>query len=439
MVVIGRRQLYKTEPLRSWPRAKELRLGYYKRYATIKESGGVRWAGGAWAFHSVPRGLGDDVVALAGEPYAAAVAATAELSNECLEATEARGWARDLCAYMRNYFGSMYLDKYVFGGPFPKPDFCFQTHICCTHTKWYQHVSEYEGIPYFGIDAGLGPFNDMTPTRVDYLVAQLQDAIEWMEKVTGRQYDDEKLFHAVYNECRVSSLWAEICALNKAIPAPLDEKTMFGLYVLSSLDNHDDDLVSYYQELRDEVRYRVENQIAALATERCRLISDSQPPWSALKLWRHFEKFGAVSVGSLYTFGLIGIWDDLPDGTWGPAVLPQDKGVVLKTREDALRTIAEWTLRKPIWQSFQDQNVKTQMMLRIIREWHVDGAFLHYNRGCEGSSLGIAENRLGLLKEGVPVMSFEANMGDAREIDLPRILARADAFMESLGLDKLED
>jgi benzoyl-CoA reductase subunit B len=59
---------------------------------------------------------------------------------------------------------------------------------------------------------------------------------------------------------------------------------------------------------------------------------------------------------------------------------------------------------------------------------------LHYNRGCEGLSLGIAENRLAIQKAGFPVMVFEGNMGDEREFDEVKTQARIDAFMETLGV-----
>ena len=38
-------------------------------------------------------------------------------------------------------------------------------------------------------------------------------------------------------------------------------------------------------------------------------MSDTQPPWGFLKVFRYLEEYGAVSVGSLYTFGLEGIWE----------------------------------------------------------------------------------------------------------------------------------
>ena len=64
---------------------------------------------------------------------------------------------------------------------------------------------------------------------------------------------------------------------------------------------------------------------------------------------------------------------------------------------------------------------------------------LHYNRGCEGLSIGIAENRLALIDKGYPVMTFEGNMGDEREFDEAQTASRIDSFMETLGLEMIEE
>lgn len=430
---------YPTKPLDCWNKAKELRMKYYQKYA---EPGKLRWSGSAWALDSVPAGLGEDVVQLTGEPYAASIAHDRDFALQCLEATESKGWARDLCAYMRIYWGAMYLDRYHFGGPYPRPNFCFQTQICCSHGKWYEHVSEHENIPYFGIDVGVGPHEEikgLNDSRITYVVDQCQEAIEWMEKVTGRRYNDELLIDAVKTEFRSTSTWAKICTLNKAVPAPLDEKSMLALYVFGTLNKHDKEFADFYDLLLAEVQDRVANGIAATPYERCRLITDTQPPWYFLHLYRYLEQFGAVSVGSLYVFGLIGIWEDQPDGSWGPAKTPMEKGIDIKTREQALRLMVDWNLRKPQWQLFYDPQLKTDMMVKMAKEWKLTGAILHYNRGCEGVCIGIAENRLGLIKAGIPVMTYEGNMGDEREFDEPRTLARIDSFMESMGLSKVMD
>jgi benzoyl-CoA reductase subunit B len=429
---------YPTRPLACWGKAKELRQTYYREYATAHERGALRWAGGAWSLGAVPAGLGRDVHSLTSEPYAASIAWNKDLSERCMEAVEKRGYARDLCSYMRNYWGSLLLDEYAFGGPFPKPDFIWQDHICCSHAKWYQVVCDLEpGIPYFCVDVSVGPYIELNEHRLSYVVGQLHDGIEWLEKVTDRTYDDGLLIEAVQNECRATSVWAELCALNKAVPAPLDEKSMYSLYALGTLMKHDRRVADFYEELRDEVADRVEHGIAAVANERCRVMSDTQPPWGFLEMFRYLEEFGCVSVGSLYTFALIGVWEEQADGTWGPRPTPMAQGIEISDRDQALRILAEWNLSKPEWQHFYSPHLKSEMMVRIAREWQLDGVMLHYNRGCEGLTVGIAENRLALLEAGFPVMTFEGNMGDEREFDKARTYARIDSFMETLGLRKL--
>jgi benzoyl-CoA reductase subunit B len=425
---------YPTEPLKCWNKAKELRDKYYRDYAAAHENGGLRWTGGAWSFDALPAGLGHDVFPITGEPYAASMAFNKEFSLKALEAAEGKGWARDLCSYMRNYWGSMYLDEFNFGGKYPKPDFAFQDHICCSHAKWYQHVAEFKHIPYFCIDLSVGPYKDLDNDRLMFVVNQMHEAVEWLEKTTGRTFNDELLIEAVKNDCRLTSTWAEICALNKTIPAPLDEKTMYSLYVFGTLQKSRGEFADFYEELLEEVKDRVARGIAAVPNEKCRLMSDTQPPWGFLKVFRYLEGFGAISVGSLYTFGLIGMWADQPDGSWGPRPTPMKLGIPIDSRDQALHVLADWSLSRPEWQHFYDADLKSKMMLRIVKEWKLDGVMLHMNRGCEGLSCGISENRLSISDAGVPVMTFEGNMGDEREFDESKTRDRIDAFMETLGV-----
>ena len=428
---------YPTEQLKCWKKAKELREQYYINFAKAKEKGGIRWSGSAWALDAIPAGLGNDVYSLTGEPYGAAIAIDKKFNKECQDAAESYGFARDLCAYMRTYWGSIILNKYPFGGEFPKPDFNFQTQICCSHAKWYQAAAKLEhDTPTFFIDVSVGPYNEMTSERLDYVTNQGLEAVEWLEKTTGRKFNDELFIEAVKNEMRSTSLWAAICCENKVKPAPLDEKTMYSLYVLATLSKSSKWCADFYQECLDEVKDRVKRGIAAVPNERCRVMSDTQPPWGFLKVFRYLEEYGAVSIGSLYTFGLEGIWETKPDGSWGPRTLPWEKGIEMNTREQAMRLYADWNLSKPQWQHFYDPRLKTEMMKTIVKEWQVDGVMLHLNRGCEGLSLGIMENRLGLAASGIPVMTFEGNMGDEREFDLGRTQNRVDSFMETLGLKR---
>lgn len=429
--------MYETRPLKTWARAKDFRDRYYKEYAEAHEKGKIRWVGGAITLDALVAGLGDQAF-MCSEGYGASIGNNPKFALECQEALEARGFARDLCAYLRNYLGSMYINKYLWGGEFPRPDFALQAHACCLHAKWYQHVAEHEDIPHFSIDVAMGETAEVKnhPQRVEYVTQQSLDAIEWMEKVTGRKYDDEKLIDAVYQESENTSLWAEICELNKAVPAPLDEKSMYSLYVLAVLWKSHKEVGEIYRELKQEVEERVRDRIAALPTERFRIIHDLQPPWGFLKIFRYMEQYGVVSVGSVYSFGLMGAWDFI-DGHLVPAVPLKRQGVVLKTREEAVRAMCDWYLtKKPILDTFHVAWPKSNYMLSLMRDWGAQAAIMHYNRGCEGLSLHVAENKLALSRAGIPVMTYEGNMADDREFDPEAAMARVDTFMESLGLKK---
>ena len=435
---------YPTEPLKCWSKAKELRQEWYRDFDLAHEKGGLRVMGSAWAFDAVPLGLGRDVRWITGEPYGASCAFNKPLSAKFLSAAERFGFARDLCAYMRNYWGSILCDEYAFGGEFPKADFAFSQHICCSHAKWYQNACELEGgnVPFFGIDVGAGPCPPFAPKmykhRVKYVADQLLDSIDWMEKVTGREYNDELFFEAAWNDIRSTHTWAKICMLNRAVPAPLDEKTIYSLYVFGTLQKSNGKFADFFEnDLLPEVQDRVDRGIAAVPNEKARIMTDTQPPWGFLSIYRYLEKWGVVSIGSLYTFGLEGMWlYDKETMDLRPRPMPEKRP---ETREEACMMLADWHLTKPEYQHYYSPEYKTLMMDAIAKKWNVDAIVLHYNRGCEGLSVGIAENRLGLLERGHKVLTYEGNMGDEREFDKEGVEKRFDIFMEGMGLTKEEE
>src|SRR3972149_10836473 len=96
---------YKTKPLNSWKRAKELRDQTYQEIGEARSNGKMIVTGGTEGFVALPAGLGDYVY-LGGEPYGATVGSDPAFSQLATEAWEARGFSRDMCSYVRNYLGS---------------------------------------------------------------------------------------------------------------------------------------------------------------------------------------------------------------------------------------------------------------------------------------------------------------------------------------------
>ncbi len=436
---------YKTKGLDCWGRAKELRMKYYQDYREAHDRGALRWEGGAWTFDALPQALEGEVHGLTEEPYGASVGANPALQVRYQEAAEGKwGCARDLCAYLRNYWGSIILNEFAFGGEWPKVDFIFQNHICCSHAKWLQVADELEGgkVPFFCFDVGVGAYDKIGERQIDYVVEQLYDGIDFLEKATGRKLDDEKLIQNVYNTYASSCYWAKTCELNQAIPAPLDEKTMFSLYVLGTLEKSNKNIADFYEkELYPEVKDRVANQIAAVGDEQCRMLGDSQPPWGFLRVYRYLEKYGVVSVANIYTISLIGWWKVDEKGKLVPYPTLEEQGITIKDRDHALRLLTEAELKGKLeWAPFYGATYKNDLVTKIAKQWKCDAAIIHLNRGCEGTAQHQMEMKIALANMGMPVMTFEGNMADEREFDEARTKRFIDLFItETLGLKKVAD
>ncbi|MFC1905394.1 2-hydroxyacyl-CoA dehydratase subunit D [Chloroflexota bacterium] len=437
---------YPTEPIKCWNKAKELRGKYYDSVVKARENGGLIMSGSGSLLASIVQGFGKDVAYIAGEPYGATVATHPEFSVKAMEALEKYGYARDLCAYVRNYLGSILLNTFILPDgtklEWPKVDVFCTHHICCAHAKWFQIARELQGDHgiLVGVDEGCRTAELMEEASHEYYTSQITDVIEKIEKYTGRKFNDELFIESVTNEMTSLSLWGRICAQNQNIPAPLDEKTMFSLYVLNVLCPHWKEVAEFYQTLAEEVEDRVKRGIAAVANERFRFMHDSQPPWAFLKIFREMEKYGAVSVGSIYSIGLAGFgFGEAADGKLIPPQTPAEKGLKLRTREEAIAALVEKEKNFFLFTTWSSCTLRIKYALKFARQFRINAVIMHLNRGCEGAGLGQMETREELIKAGIPVLTYEGNMGDTRDFDYDRTMSRVRAFLESQGLTKLEN
>lgn len=429
-------QKYQTKPLECWQLSKELRAKFFQEIWTAKENGKTLALGLGLFSNALPASLPDTVF---GEmaTYFTNIANNPEQAIQCAETVSARGYPADICHAAQLVWGSMFMDQGPFG-PFLRPDFCLQLHFCETQGKSSQLMSEHFGIPHFCIDSPLIPLGRDKEHFKRNVVAQMQEAIEWMEKVTGKTFDDEAFVKGVRNEWKVSVLWAKICELNKNIPAPLDIRMLSSLSAPIFLNRSSDETARYLQILHDEVQDRVNNKIAALGTERCRLIHEGVPPFHFLKLFRVPEKYGAVFIGSSLDFGACGAFERREDGSWAIAKTPEELGMAMRSRGDALNALAHYLVNDAFTRSLLVVG-KTEEQLKRVEDWHIDGVIFHCDRGCQALPAGMPEARMALKERGVPSMVYEASHGDPRELSESQVVERLESFMETLGLDPLDD
>jgi len=429
-------QRYQTKPLDCWQLSKELRAKFFQEIWTAKDGGKTIGIGLGLFSNSLPTSFPDAVFAEMGT-YFTIVANNPEQAIQCAETVSARGYPADICHAAQLIWGSMFLDQGPFG-PFLRPDFCIQLHFCETQGKAMQVMSEHFGIPSFCIDAPLIPPGRPQEHFKKNLVAQMQEAIEWMEKVTGKKFDDEAFVHGVRNEWEVAVLWAKICELNKNIPAPLDIRMLSSLSAPLFLKRNSDETVNYTRILYDEVQDRVKNQIAALGAERCRLLHEGVPPFYFLRFFRIPEKYGAVFIGSSLDFGACGAFERQENGSWRIAKTPKELGMAMKTREDALYALAHYFVTSAFMRSLLVIG-KTEEQIKRVEDWQVDGVVFHCDRGCQALPAGMPEARLAFKERGIPSMVYEASHGDPRELTEAQVVDRLESFMETLGLDPLDD
>jgi benzoyl-CoA reductase/2-hydroxyglutaryl-CoA dehydratase subunit BcrC/BadD/HgdB len=73
------------------------------------------------------------------------------------------------------------------------------------------------------------------------------------------------------------------------------------------------------------------------------------------------------------------------------------------------------------------------LLLRLIKEYDVDGVILHRTRSCRPWSWGQVHYRTLLEKEGIPALIFESDMADVRTWSDSKVKAQVEPFIEIIA------
>ncbi|HEY77706.1 MAG TPA: hypothetical protein G4O09_01165 [Dehalococcoidia bacterium] len=435
-------KVYKTAPFDCYQKAKELRAEHFNKIMKAKEEGKLLISGSATiAAYEIPAGLGDDVVTFADDGYAVNIAANPEFSAAARAASEAKGLTPDICGYTLNYAGSVYLDRFLFGGSFPKPDLVFCEHNCDARGKWSQLIAEHFGVPIFLWERPCGRLGQEEKHRIDYMVAQLNEAIEWLEKITARKYDDEKLIEATRNCFLSAKLWGEIVSLNRTIPAPIDTRALITFMVIYIWRRHEKVGVEFLKTLKDEIQYRIDNEIAASARERCRLAIEDEPAFLALPLlhWTQ-ERYGVVWLDTLSYTGIHGEFDMQEDGTIVVTDTPEERWGKFKNRQDAL-----WALAWSSEHSWLERRLAypvdiNPVYVALAKHLRADGVVLHRTKSCPANAASVQERKIAFQEAGIPVTLYESTPSVPSQDDVRMLKSTLKIFLEEqMGLDEFPD
>ncbi len=442
MLVQKAEKKWETRPLDSWAKAKELRAKFYQNEANAKEQGMFLVEGDD---ATTCAGIGNCHVVFC-NPLGASIANEgSDFARQCRAATEERGYGRDIGGYILNALGAMFSNRGLMGKEFHRRDFVLGNAGCDMHRKHTQIVAEHYDIPFFFSDS-LGYFGEADAerdeARMEFLVNQHLALIDFLEKTTGRKFDDEDYIETAKSSIRIQGLMGDTLACLQHVPSPLDQKSLFSLIVLGTLvRSQQEETEKFWHMLRDEMRWRVENNIAALATERFRWVEEEPPPWFFLRYYRYMEEYGAVCLGTMYQFV---DWQEQPDGTWIRPKTAIELGVPLNTREDLIRYQLGMmgggsgsrggAGHGPVHEQYIER------LLKYFYAYRCDGVVLPLQRTGIGCVFNMRELAVRLEELGIPFMHYEtSHPGNRTDLDENRMLDQLDTFMELQGLKRLEE
>jgi benzoyl-CoA reductase subunit B len=338
---------------------------------------------------------------------------------------EKRGHSEDVCTYVKCDIGMLKSGNIgPTGAPLPKPDLLLLSYTgCFTFMKWFELLRQEYDCPVAMLHVPYQADGTIHAHQRDYVVQQLRrDIIPALERVSGRQYDEDRLREHLALSARAEQDFVHVLESAKGTPSPIDAYFGGVYYVgpMFSAFRGTQEGIDYYRLLRDEVDRRVvagEGPITPdgpMARERYRLVVEGPPNWTSFReFWKMFYDEGAVVVASSYT-KVGGLYD---------------RGF----RHDPsrpLESLADYCLG-----CYTNLGLPTRVDLleRYIREYRADGFLINSVKSCNSFSVG----QLLILRElesrtGVPGGFIESDLVDPRYFSAANVKNRIESYLQML-------
>ena len=435
-------QIWETRPLEFWAKAKELRAGWQKSIESKEKVVGqgntymVDWSAAFPAITVIEDNPAGAMISYKDSNYA----------RKCRLASEIRGWGREICGYQGNCWGAQFLGYQDDGSPFPLRKFVVPMPcVCDQHAKRGQQARDFMPMPQWMADMCmyLGPRDEerdaaMTEHKAYCNLRVIND----IERIFGQKFDDEKLSDLMEKRELCKEYQRDISLyMARTKPSPLSVKDLYSVYTIGGLTKVDpDETVKFWKMVRDEVKWRAENHIAAVDSERFRWIEAHPPSWHFLKYYRYMEnRYGAICLGSQYSHGFPGLEFKADGSIDNREELTFPKDTPMLTREDAIRVLNGPDARTP-WGMKQDEYDDRGRIVEFAKIFQADGALLAIWRHGVGCTLTRKEQAMYLREAGISVIHYEGSQpGDRTDLDEKRLIEQLDSWMESQGLRPLED
>ncbi|MFC1869771.1 2-hydroxyacyl-CoA dehydratase subunit D [Chloroflexota bacterium] len=383
-----------------------------------------------------------DIVPVWTENYAAVCAAKRD-ANRFLEKAETENFSRSLCTYTTCGLGFDILREELdemppeppWGGQV-KPDLMLGSGqmICEPRYKWYQAAQQFmPDVPVFVVDQLWPAYDENTDIRevqdyyVKYMVAELRGLVRFLEKHLGKKMDWDRLSELVDLGDRTWNIAWEAYELRRAVPTPMDFRDARNIMVPLGFWMGTQQGYDFFQDLYQELKYKVDNKIGIVSEEKYRLLHGGGiPPWFALSDFDYFHSKGAVfpveirgrNIEATYNLDLPKVSDPLEHLAW---------------RWFKFHTHWNEKARKRPGSAPQ-----VERLIQYIDEYKIDGVVMQLSFSCRSLHVGLTW-QLDLLKKlygDIPALILESDMVDASSYSEADTHNRIDAFIETLEVAK---
>lgn len=347
-------------------------------------------------------------------------------SRDYIRDAEDMGYSEDVCSYVKCDIGMMLQGNIgPTGQQLPNPDLLLLSYTgCFVFMKWFENLKQlYPNTEIAMLHIPYQEAGNIEPAQVQYIKDQLvSEVIPKMEKVSGKKFDPDKLAAKMDLSAQAEDLLIKVFDSARHRPSPIDAY-FGGVYYIGPIFTAfrgTEECVRYYEELVDEVSYRVAHKLGPitpdgyLEKERFRLVVEGPPNWTHFRnFWKMFYEIGAVFVGSSYT-RVGGVYD------FG----------FRHSSRDSLASMAEYCLG-----CYTNRNLpqRIDLLSKFVKEYHADGFLVNSIKSCNSFSAG----QLVIMREieeklEIPVGFIETDLVDPRYYSYSNIKNRLDSFFQML-------
>lgn len=352
--------------------------------------------------------------------------AVRRVAHEFLDQAEDLGYSPDICGYVKADVALQHRGGVHPMGRVPKPALAVLTNACNTYIKWGEIWERMYKCPVFTMDipgtreSGLATRPGERDFESDrrYVEAQLRELIALCERVTGREFDIDKLRETMRYANEMSAGWKRVIELNKSRPSLFNALTDGTIYLgVANGFRGTETGARYFRELVEEMEHKAARKIGTLTDEKHRLVFVGVPCYPIFRRFNElFTQWGGTFVNSTYLWFASGGTNLGHQYDLSKPLESLAEGVLISVR-DAMDSMFH-----------QDRMIED-----ILEDFHVDGIIYHPIKSCRTVSTGLADARRHLGKRtSVDSLFIESDLMDKRVVSEAQMKNRIDAFFEGL-------